>query len=499
MSEEILKKFTEAELLLTPDALQAISSMGKPAEFAELILAHAREKELLVIDKTVVERLAKEEEKIPLPIEVHRPPSFRPLAKEHEGRVRVMRAGGESSCGGQVSDFVKHFRDRFRRIRRMLEARSPSGITSMAAMRGMTRGREVRLIGMVRSKTLTRKGDLLVELEDEEGIAKVWVGKGRNEQERQCFEKARSLMLDDVVAFDGKASDPFLIASDILWPDIPVRTTKTIEEDLAVAFISDTHVGSRLFMEKQFGAMLRWLKGEVGDERSREIAGRVKYITLAGDLVDGIGIYPKQEKDLTIKDVFEQYREFAKLLESVPDYIEVIASPGNHDAVRRAEPQPVLPEEIAEAFSHLPNFHLVGSPAWVEIEGLKTLIYHGTSLDSVIASIPGMSYARPEMPMIELLKRRHLSPTFGENPIVPEESDGMLVEEVPDIVHMGHVHHNAFEKYRGTVVVNSGTWQDRTDYQVRLGHIPTPCILPVYGLRTAELVQVNFNEQAGVM
>ena len=125
----------------------------------------------------------------------------------------------------------------------------------------------------------------------------------------------------------------------------------------------------------------------------------------------------------------------------------------------------------------------------------KTLAYHGTSLDSVIAALPGMTYAYPEKPMVELLRRRNLSPLFGENPIVPEEKDYMVIEEVPDILHMGHVHKNAYDNYKGTVVVNSGTWQERTEFQRKQGHVPTPCILPVYEMKRGQVSIVNFADE----
>ena len=75
---------------------------------------------------------------------------------------------------------------------------------------------------------------------------------------------------------------------------------------------------------------------------AKDIAGKVKYLFISGDIVDGIGIYPNQEKELIIKDVFKQYEMFRDFVEQVPDYIEIFACPGNHDAVRRGEPMPAL-------------------------------------------------------------------------------------------------------------------------------------------------------------
>ena len=94
--------------------------------------------------------------------------------------------------------------------------------------------------------------------------------------------------------------------------------------------------------------------------------------------------------------------------------------------------------------------------------------------------------------MIELLKRRHLSPIYGGNIIVPSKNDNMVIEKVPDILHMGHVHRNGLANYHGVKMVNSGTWQAKTEYQVILGHVPTPCMVPVYDAKNDSFITVDF-------
>lgn len=86
-------------------------------------------------------------------------------------------------------------------------------------------------------------------------------------------------------------------------------------------------------------------------------------------------------------------------MEQIPDYIKIISIPGNHDAVRRAQPQPAIPEELLKG-----KIINLGSPSWVDIEGFKHLLYHGDSLDSIISALPTCDYFHPEIPMIELLK-----------------------------------------------------------------------------------------------
>ena len=180
-------------------------------------------------------------------------------------------------------------------------------------------------------------------------------------------------------------------------------------------------------------------------------------------------------------------------MKQVPDYVEVIIIPGNHDAVRGAEPQPSLGKEFLKELAGYKNVHLAGNPCLAEVHGLKTLMYHGTSLDTVISEMNIRDgYTNPEKVGIELLKRRHLSPIYGEKPIVPEKRDYMVVDYAPEIFHFGHVHKNGYADYRGTTVINSGTWQDRTDYQQKLGHVPSPCQLPVYGMKTGTIKVFDF-------
>ena len=490
--EEIVKFFEKEEVLLSLDAIEFLKEKNDESLLRKIL---ERRGEEFLIGKEFIEQLIEEEKKIPMPaVEVKRASDFKPIAKEYTPQLKFLNeydVSGKCNCGGSVDDFVNLFKDRLKRTRRMLEMRvGATGISGIGELGGFAKGREVRIVGMVTSKMITKNGHVMIELESEEGIAKVLALKSEREPQRSCFEKANTLLLDEVVAIDGRVSDPFIIANDVIWPDLPIRTQRVIDRDVCIAFLSDLHMGSRNFMQEQFQKMLKWLNGEMDGENGKELVGRIKYIIIAGDLVDGIGIYPEQEKELVIKDIYEQYDMFLKFVSSIPEYIELIIAPGNHDAVRRAEPQPQLTKELLKADNG--RMHVVGNPSLIDIEGFRTLVYHGTSLDSIIAGISGMSYQHPEKPMVELLKRRNLSPIYGENPVVPESKDYMLIEEVPDIVHMGHVHKNGYDNYKGTVIVNSGTWQSQTDFQLRQGHTPSPCILPVLDLRSGRMNVINF-------
>jgi len=456
------------------------------------------EKDAFIISKDLLLKFVEkpDEKKIPMPVDVVRAPYYKPVAAEYESELKIDHASEiktDSIRPGTLDNFVEYFNDRYKRTASMIRARpGRNSLESIASAMGRQKNSKVRIAGIVNNKRITKNGNMLLDIEDDSGLAKVLVMK--RDANLALFADAGKLMLDEVVGFDGSVSSPFIFANSILWPEVPIRTPKIAERNLSIAFISDVHVASRYFLENQFTSMLRWLNGDAKTEKERELAGKVKYIVMTGDLVDGIGIYPTQERELLVTDIYEQYRLFGKLMEDVPDYIEVIMSPGNHDAVRRAEPQPAFGDDLMKDINSNSrgNLHFTASPCTLMMDGLRVLTYHGTSLDSVIAALPGMSYSEPEKPMVELLRRRNLSPIYGDNPIVPEARDYMVIDEVPDVMVMGHIHKNGYTNYNGTAVINSGTWQDRTDFQRQQGHVPSPCQMPIYNMRYARLDVVNF-------
>jgi len=404
-------------------------------------------------------------------------------AREHEASIQVLHkydVTDKSRTKGEAENFVNYFRNRYERISKMLKNAARDAPTVSIASAKKSIGEKVRVIAMVTDKRKTKAGNIFFEIEDLNDSFKV-VFSG------DLKKKADLVCLDEVVAITGKVLEPYIIASDVEWPDIPVTNTKkTSENDLAVAYLSDIHFGSNKFLHSYLDRFVQWLRGE--REEARDIAGKVKYVVIAGDVVDGIGIYPKQEKDLVVKDIYKQYEMFDDFVSSLPDYVEVIVAPGNHDAVRRGDPMPAIPSEFIHS-----DVTRVGSPSYVLIEGIKHLIYHGTSIDSFVVSIPGMSYTQPEKVMIEYARRRHLSLVYGSNLIIPENIDYMVMEEIPDVIHCGHVHKNGYAQYRGIVMINSGTFQARTDFQIKQGHVPTPGYVPVYELKYGRLRIMDFS------
>jgi DNA polymerase II small subunit len=218
----------------------------------------------------------------------------------------------------------------------------------------------------------------------------------------------------------------------------------------------------------------------------------VKYVVIAGDLVDGIGIYPNQLRELEITDIHEQYEAAAHMLSELPDYVEVIVLPGNHDAVRKSLPQPPLPREYAEALCEDERVHLLGNPSRLLLNGVEVFISHGKALDDVLSQVPGMDFNNPLGGMELLLRCRHVAPTYGSStPIAPMKEDRLIIQSTPDIFQMGHIHVYGSRKYKGTTLIASGSWQEQTPFQKRVNLEPTVGLAPIVDLQTHQVTPLD--------
>jgi len=417
---------------------------------------------------------------------------FKPNAKEIDPDIKVLDDPTNTvSTIGSIEEYQEYFLDRFRRLQKFLRQRMDAkDATSISEALRAPANAKVKVIGMLTEKRESKQRTFL-RLEDEETSVTVLVYENLG---GSLQERVQSLLLDQVVCISAtKTRNDLLILEDIFFPEVPQQAPRKASEPVYAALISDLHVGSRHFMREAFNHFLLWLNGKFGDTHWREVASYVKYVVIAGDLVDGIGIYPKQTKELFIHDIHRQYGAVAKFLEQIPDYIELVIIPGNHDASRKALPQPALPKEYAEPIYEARKVYSLGNPCSISLHNVELLLYHGRSLDDVIANLPNASFKTPEKAMKLLLQSRHLAPIYGQRtPIAPGKRDFLVIERVPDIFHTGHIHVQAHDRYRGVLMVNSGAWQGKTEYQSKMGLEPTPGIIPIVNLQTLQTTTLGF-------
>jgi DNA polymerase II small subunit len=496
--KEISRKAAEYGLVLSSVALDRMSGLGLDCD---AIFKGAKSSGSWFISPQFIEALIANEKRgvcdASGPALEQRPQtsesvaSHRPPSCDIESRLSIhdeTDVSGKSTCAAKLEDFVEYFNTRYANLRGVLMQHAEYRLAvTIEGLRKVNPKERVRIIGMVREKRESNKGYKFLQVEDQTGEITVMVSE-KNELLKLAYER---VLPDEVVGLEGVVNGDLFIASDLTQPDIPINHARHFaDEEVYAVFLSDIHVGSYLFLEKEFQSLIDWLNGKGGRQ---DVAGRVKYVMVAGDLVDGIGIYPAQEKELTMPDIYKQYEFLSMLLEEIPDNIDVVLGMGNHDAVRNAEPQPRIGKDIAPKLYELPNVHITGSPVRFSAHSVEFLMYHGTSLDTIIGNLSGCSYKNPETAMVEYLKRRHLVPTYGSDSISPENRDYLFINEVPDVLHCGHVHTNGYSLYRGVNIINSGTWQAKTAFQERLGHQPTPALVPVMNLQNHEVSMMDFS------
>ncbi len=500
----IIEQFAEAGYQIDPDALTLLMEQDTSPSLINQVLDSLDESTIVVSlaqinpisNNSTTPQLRNEYS------EVHiRYPDYE---DEWYGELDVISdITDQSTCVGEYSEFVDFFRNRFSRLGDMLRNRGVGfrPIESLNRRKlGLVEGREeVSVIGMVSDLLTSKNGHRMIEIEDTTGSLRTMVLKNKHD----IFEQSLKLMLDEVIGVTGTLSDDgnLLFINNIMWPDMPIRTSSELGEcnvSGKAVMISDIHVGSDTFLEDQWVDFIDWLNHGDSLIGNRSVAGNgsvdvkdIRYLVVAGDLVDGIGIYPNQEDELAITDVYEQYKLAADYFNQIPKHIKVIISPGNHDAVRQAEPQPTFPEKIRKMFRQ--DVVFVGNPAVISMDGVHTLVYHGRSIDDIVANLPGMKYEDPTRPMIEMLKRRHLSPMYGSRvSIAPEKKDHMVIDKPPHILHCGHVHTVGCSTYRGVTVINSGTWQSQTEFQRRMNLKPDPAKAAIVDLSTLNTNIISF-------
>lgn len=473
---------------------EAVEFLSKRTDFEKIIEELALENEFILSSEIIEKKLTQTKISATETMVEVKKTNFKPNAREIGPNFRIMEefdVTNKTRSRGKVRDFVEFFQNRFNLLKGMLETRQGFSPKSISRLRTISAGNEFEFVGMVYRKWITKNGHMAFEFEDLDSKCIAIISKN----DFALWRMGEMVLLDNVVGIKcKKISDELVGIKEILWPDVPMRPAKLSERDVSIAATSDLHVGSKLFLEKSFKKFLDWLNGRTELQKDKDIVGKIKYLVFAGDNVDGIGIYPAQAMQLNIKDIFGQYDAFAKLLLEIPEYIEIFVIPGQHDAVRWADPMPAIPKKFVPRLDGAKNIHFIGSPSWIEIENLKVLLYHGASLHDLHASVNSFNAEHPEKGMIELLKRRDLMPGYGlKQPYVPEKENYLTLKDVPDIFITGDMHHNGYDSYRGISVINTGTWQSRTDYQVKLGHIPTPGNVPVIELASRKISEYSFH------
>jgi DNA polymerase II small subunit len=415
------------------------------------------------------------------------------------GKIKVLYSLANVTRKITPQDFIIHFRNRFQEMKKFLQDRKE--LENLTSINKIGNKRQlVSVIGIVFSKRVTKNKNIILEIEDLTGRLKVLI----NHEKEEIYQKAKEILLDDILGFKGFGDEEILFVNDLVYPEAFLSEKTFLSLDENIALISDLHLGSKKFLKENFEKFIEWLNGKWGSESQKKEAAKTKTVFIVGDNIDGIGVYPGQEEDLEIKDIKQQYLELAELLKKIKKEVTIIICPGQHDAVRVAEPQPPIGRDYAEALYEMENVILVSNPSLIEIndeknKGLKFQLYHGASMHSFVDEIESLRLTKtnetPNLIVKEILKRRHLSPTHSTSVYIPSEKiDPLLINETPDVILTGDMHRTDTGEKNNIQIICSSCWQSKTAFEEKVGNNPDPCKVPLLNLKTRKLKILDFSD-----
>ena len=487
LRSHLVQYFEQHHRLVEAAALQLLLSDHQPLVVSrELIEGSSDAAPFVTLE--MVESLLAQRRRVRLPALTSGPVDLAARAPRERLPFDLLSEGfsGPPVATQPIAAYQALFRSRFQSLSRLLRGR-PQLPNQRPIKELRPSEATASVIGMVRQVRETpQRHHLILTLDDESGSVEVLVPKD-SPGSRVPF------LPDEIVGAHLQfAKDPGRIPRVVAVerPEVPLsRSPGRSPRPRRAIFLSDLHLGSSSFLTEAWGQLLDFLR-ERGPRP--ELAASIDHVVIAGDLVDGIGVYPRQERDLAIADVVEQYAELGRRLSELPARLTIVAVPGNHDAVCPAEPQPSLPPNLTRALP--PNVRVLSNPSTFALEGVVIEAYHGRSFDDLIPALPGASYARPTDVMKRMLQMRHLAPIYGDRtPLAPLPRDGLVIDPAPDILVTGHAHTYGVDRYRGVLLLNASTWQAETEYQRMRNITPVPARAAIVDLSNLGLATADFS------
>ncbi|MBS3095123.1 metallophosphoesterase [Candidatus Woesearchaeota archaeon] len=456
-----------------------------------------------ILSYSIEEKKKKELDKILSNVKKEEDVDVEEKEEENYSNVIVLKNYADDSKKREVNDFVEYFRLRYNLVKELLQGRQEmQNIMSISRVLCKKEKELVSIIGIVNSKKITKNRNILLSVEDMTGVADILINK-----DGKAIESARKVVEDEVIGISGVSGGRVIFATQIVFPDVPLtKELKRCDDDVYAAFISDLHFGSKLFLKEDFMKFVDWINCKSGSFLQKRMSAKIKYLFVVGDVVDGVGVYPKQEDWLMHKDIVQQYSICAEHLGMIRKDIKIILAPGQHDSVRTSEPQPKLDKDFAHAMYGLQNLTLVSNPCLVNIhskkdfEGFKVMMYHGASYHHYIDEIDSLRAANakdnPTEVMKFLLQKRHLAPTHASTVYIPMlETDPFFIDKLPDIIVSGEMHRSDVAVYNNITLINCSCFQAKTPFEEKVGNNPLPSRVPVMNLKTSEVKIMNFSSE----
>jgi Icc-related predicted phosphoesterase/biotin operon repressor len=189
------------------------------------------------------------------------------------------------------------------------------------------------------------------------------------------------------------------------------------EVDLPLLLTGDFHYGSVGFMKDIYEIMLKDIERH-----------GVKHITIAGDLIQGRGVFRTEFQELAIPAIGEQISGIVELLEKIPENVKIHLVLGNHEEKAKGSIEFGM-DPLKIVSKMLPNCTYYGHIGTLSLKDWKFMFLHGSGVPTIASSF-----------MVEKIWRG-------------------LVEK-PRILQVGHNHQmNLVVRENNSLLINSGTLQ----------------------------------------
>lgn len=190
----------------------------------------------------------------------------------------------------------------------------------------------------------------------------------------------------------------------IIFPDIPLQTkVASSEQDINCLFVSDIHMDDPKFLEHNL-------------EKFREYLKKIKQQTI----VFVLGDISKKKADIN---------KFEKIF---PENFSIFYLRGE---LKKDNKKNWLPD-----------------PTVVDVGGVKIFLSHGNKFLNYYQKFK----TSPENMLLQLLKKRHLFPTFKQD--LDLDYEKLFLDEVPDIFVIGHYHEPKILNYKGITLISLGSF-----------------------------------------
>lgn len=473
----IKKRLLNLGKRLTVDAERIIAENKDKINPSDLI-KNLLEIEDIFVSKKTIEKILERREPV--------------VKREFKYNINILlNVGEEVQQGVGLKEIKSYFTDRYNtlgnEIAKDYRINSVIDISKISFNEG-----ENYIIGLVYNKSITKQS-VYLEIEDNTGKRRFYIDR----RDEYLNKIVRILPLDVVVGARilCRRDKPPLILEIYLPKVIPPKDRP--KKDIYVILTSDLHIGSNKFQYELFDNFIELLHGNVDNYKLQNIVYNTYYMIVAGDIIEGIGVFPRQEKELIITDPKKQYKEAYKLLSKVPKEIKIIIIPGNHDTTRKALPRPPILKDYAPYFYTDNRFIMLGEPVNISLHGVKIYSFHGDFINDILSTTPGLTLDNTIDAMDIMLLSRHIAPTYGlQTKIAPQLKDNLIIPREVNIIHAGHVH-KFCSRYRydnQILLINSGTWQEQTEYQREMGVTPTPGLIPFINLRNLKVNLVDLSK-----